>query len=446
MLSRRPRRAARRWAGPAGAMALLPALLLSPHMPGGALAGAGPAAGPAAAGLAAQVRAAELPALQGIGAPSAWRVSRGQGVTVGVLDTGVGGGAPDLAGSVTSGPDYAAGVDPPGYQPPHLHGTFIASLIAGHGSGPGNAGGVIGVAPAAKILSVRVLPDDQEPGLHLYNTSPRYDDAVGKGIMYAVRHGVSVINMSLGSTTPTRGLRAAIAYAVSHGVVVVAAAGNSGSAGGKLSPYSYPAAYPGVIAVAAVGGGGARASFSDQNASVVISAPGVNIVGAAPAGQYVQASGTSPASALVAGVATLIRARYPHLPPALVMQALIGSATRRPGGGYSPATGFGEVDAPAALTAAGRLAAAKPASGLPASARAAAAPGPIQVVHRDAARIRLYWLISGVAGAGFLAALLLLAVLTGRALRDRRRGRPGPLGTGGAHAASGGDLPGTPAA
>lgn len=382
-------------------------------------------------GLAGQVRAAEEPVLQAIGAPLAWRLTRGRGVTVGVLDTGVGAGAPDLTGAVTSGPDFTAGVNPPGYRPPHLHGTYIASLIGGHGSGPGHAGGVIGVAPAAKLLSVRVLLDDQEPGLQLYNASPRYADAISEGIRYAVRHGVSVINMSLGSTTTYRALRAAVSFAISKGVVVVAAAGNGGGRPGqRYTPYSYPASYPGVIAVAAVSLRGNRASFSDRNASVEVSAPGVNIVGAAPGGYYLQASGTSPASALVAGVAALIRSEYPRLRPALVAQALLTSTRYRPAAGYSPGTGFGEVNALAALRAAGRIAARHPASGQPATARVVtAAAAPIQVVHRSAARILGYGALGGLAFLGFLAALIAAGVTIRRSRRDRRdwrRARPVP--------------------
>ena len=111
-------------------------------VPGLALAGITVLTGAAAQGpasVAAQVRAAEQPQLQAIEAPAAWQLSRGRGVTVAVLDTGVDATAADLAGSVTTGPDYTLGADPPGYQPPHLHGTFIASLIAGQGSGPGDA-------------------------------------------------------------------------------------------------------------------------------------------------------------------------------------------------------------------------------------------------------------------------------------------------------------------
>lgn len=370
------------------------------------------AAGPARRTVAPPtVRPAEQPQLREAGASAAWRVSTGAGVTVGVLDTGTDPAAPDLTGSVTTGPDYTRGANPPGYQPPHLHGTYIASLVAGHGSGPGRRAGVIGVAPSARVLSVRVILDDQEPGFAVYNENSAYDNAIGNGIRYAVNHGAGVINMSLGGTMPTRELRQAVGYAITRGVVVVAAAGNDGTAGGGFSPYSYPASYPGVISVAAVGANGTRASFSERNASVVISAPGVNVVGAGPGGTYVLGSGTSPASAIVAGAAALIRSRYPRLSPALVEQALISSARKRPRAGYSPGVGFGEVDAAAALAAAGRLAAERPPAGMPADGHfGKAAPGPIQVVHRDAAAIAGYWAAGILAALGFLALLALLVI------------------------------------
>lgn len=389
-------------------------------------AGGGPAnlvrTGPGP-GAGAQVRTAEQAQLKSINAPAAWRVSRGRGVTVGVLDTGVDASAADLSGSVSIGPDYTQGADPPAYQPPHLHGTFIASLIAGHGSGPGRAGGIIGVAPAARVLSVRVILDDQEPGVGPYNTNPRFADAIGRGIRYAASHGAAVINMSLGSVEPTRAMQAALAYAASRGVVVVASAGNSGAVSQSYTPYSYPASFAGVLSVAAVNESGARAAFSDRNSSVVLSAPGVEVIGSGPGGTYLQASGTSPAAAFVAGVAALIRSAYPRLSPAQVEQAMISSAARRPAAGYSPATGFGEVDAAAALRAAGLLSRASPEAGLAAGRHfGGAAPGPVQVTHRDEARIAALGGIGAAGAAGFLAALAVLTVLTMRGLR----GRDGP--------------------
>ena len=371
----------------------------------------------------AQVRAAEQAQLKAIQLIPAWHLSRGRGVTVGVLDTGVDAGAADLAGSVSTGPDYTRGTDPPDYHPPHLHGTFIASLIAGHGSGPGRAGGTVGVAPAARVLSVRVILDDQEPGIAAYNEKPRFADAIDRGIRYAARHGAQVINMSLGTAHASGTMQSAIAYAVSHGIVVVASAGNSAATGQEYTPYSYPASFAGVIAVGAVGAHGTRAAFSDRNSSVVLSAPGVNIIGAGPGGSYLQATGTSPAAAFVAGVAALIRSAYPRLSPAQVEQALVGSAQHRPAGRYSPATGFGEVDAAAALRAAGRLAATRPAPGLAARSHfGGATPGPVRVVRHDAARIAVLFGLGAAGLAGFLAALAVL----GRLIAGRGRGRAAP--------------------
>jgi len=388
---------------------------------------------PAPPPVLSEIRPDEMQALDQINVPAAWQTSMGDGVTVAVLDTGVDPNAPDLAGDVTTGPDYTMGADPPGYQPPLEHGTYIASLIAAHGSGPDNSMGVIGVAPDAKILSVRVILDDSEPGLSAYNQDPQFANAIGKGIYYAVSHGASVINMSLGSEQPIAYMRAAVAYAVAHGVVVVASAGNSGTSSG-FAPYIYPASFTGVIAVAAATSSGTRASFSEQNASVVLAAPGVDVLGAGPGGEYIDAEGTSPAAALVSGVAALIKSRYPQMSPALVEQALITSATGRPSGGYSTSTGFGDVDAAAALRAAAKLAAAAPAAGLAPAAFFAGAgqPGggasgpaiaPIRVVHKNT---RLVAGFAAASGAGVLCAivsLLLLAGLARRSARERRQQR-----------------------
>jgi type VII secretion-associated serine protease mycosin len=400
-------------------LAATPASAITPASP---RAGAHPAfSGPAIA--VRSIRSAEQPQLGAINAAKAWSVTRGKGVTVAVLDTGVDGSVPDLAGSVSTGPDETTGIDPAGYHPPRVHGTYIASLIAGHGSGAGRQSGVIGVAPAASILSVRVILDDGEPGFPEFAAESANDDAIGTGIRYAAGHGARVINMSLGSTAPTKGLRAALAYAAARGVVMVAAAGNNGAAQHGYTPLSYPAAIPGVIAVAAVSLNGKRAAFSNDNSSVVLSAPGVNVIGAGPGGSYLEADGTSPASAIVAGVAALIRARYPRLTPVQVEQAMLSSARHRPAGGYSPATGFGEVDAPAALTAAARLSAGHAITGVAASTRFAH-PGPIQVIHRDHTRITVYTMAAVVLGLGFLALLAVLAVRI-RRVRISRRGPAG---------------------
>jgi hypothetical protein len=382
-------------------------------------------------GSAARIRPYEMTMLNQISVPAAWKTSKGSGVTVAVLDTGVNSDAPDLQGAVTSGPDYTAGADPAGYVPPHLHGTYIASIIAGRGDGPGNSQGVIGVAPAARILSVRVILDDDEPGLDAYESKPAYANAIGKGIYYAVAHGAAVINMSLGSASPTAYLRTAVQYALSKGVVVVASAGNEGSGSG-FAPYVYPASFSGVISVAAVTPDGGRASFSEQNASVILGAPGVGVAGDGNSTEFISGDGTSPASAFVAGVAALIKSRYPSLSPPLVEQALIASVTHQPSGGYSDTVGFGELNAAGALTAAVKLAGQSPATGLAASAMftgastatgssvtsSGAGPAPIQVTHRDVAAIEGY---SGLGALGAVMAVAALITLMVQARRGKRQ-------------------------
>jgi type VII secretion-associated serine protease mycosin len=316
------------------------------------------AAGPA---VADSVRQQEMWVLVAIHAPAVWSTSQGRGVTVAVIDSGVDPSVSDLAGSVTEGPDLS-GVATPASNPNWgVHGTWMASLIAGHGHAGGSSG-IIGVAPRSRVLSIRVVTDQSDPQFDRYQREPasRVQQNLATAITYAVKHGAGVISMSLGYGGASQAVRAALQYALDHGVVVVASAGNSGGTQASTrqghAPYSFPADYPGVLGVAAVDQAGAPASFSSDNLSVEVAAPGVRIPAQGRDGKYWLVSGTSPACALTAGVAALIRARYPTLPPALVDDAITASTTNRPRHGYSQRVGFGTVDAAAALAQARRLA------------------------------------------------------------------------------------------
>jgi subtilisin family serine protease len=132
------------------------------------------------------------------------------------------------------------------------------------------------------------------------------------------------------------------------------------SARAGKAPESFPADYPGVISVSAVTVSGAVAPFSSDNLSVKVAAPGVQVPAQGRDGQYWLVSGTSPACALVAGVAALIKSKYPRLAPDLVARALTSTTTDRPADGYDSQVGFGIVDAAAALARAGRLAGVRP--------------------------------------------------------------------------------------
>ncbi|GAA2216368.1 type VII secretion-associated serine protease mycosin [Nonomuraea monospora] len=296
--------------------------------------------------------------------PEAWRSSKGAGVVVAVLDTGVNGRHPDLRGAVIQGPDlttttgtgpapntYRAKANAGAWGP---HGTAMASLIAGRGHGDARKGGVLGVAPAAKVLSVRVTLENGDPRREKQRAGWR--DALAEGIRYAADHGADVISMSLGGGSGAwEGSAAeeeAVQYAIAKGAVLVASSGNDGEQGNRKN---FPAAYPGVIAVGAVDRRLKVAPFSNKQDYVSVVAPGTEIVTADGADSYVVGDGTSSAAALVAGIAALVRSAHPGLSPYHVRMAVELGTRRRPADGYSPAYGHGVANALLALREAARL-------------------------------------------------------------------------------------------
>ncbi len=326
------------------------------------------AAGPASADI---VRQRQLWVLDALNVPAAWQVTQGRGVTVAVIDSGVDPDVSDLAGSVITGPDLT-GVHTPSSNPNWgAHGTWMASLIAGHGHGRDGSSGIMGVAPEAKILSIRVITDRTDPGYSAYQAEPpgRGQHELAAAIRYAVKHHAKVISMSLGYNQPSLIVRAALQYAMTHNVVVVASSGNSGDAqtsrGQGHAPYSFPADYPGVVGVAALGRSGRPAYFSSDNLSVQVAAPGVGVPAQGRGSQYWVVSGTSPACALTAGVAALVRSEYPRLTAPEVRRAIMWSTSNRPPGGYDDEVGFGRVDAYSALRFAGGWSRRVTARGLP---------------------------------------------------------------------------------
>ncbi|MFC4146736.1 type VII secretion-associated serine protease mycosin [Micromonospora mangrovi] len=269
-------------------------------------------------------------------ARKAWRTSTGRGVIVAVIDSGVDGSHPDLAGQVLPGIDLVSpgggeGPDPVG------HGTTVAGLIAGRND---DDRGVVGLAPDAKILPVRVLDDEN-----------RYDDAmiVAKGVRWAVDNGARVINLSLGGSGDSPALAAALDYAFARDVVVVACTGNLATS--NSPKVWYPAREPGVIAVAGL----ERSSENLWSGSItghetVLTAPATSLYGARPPDGYWRVQGTSFAAPLVAATAALVRARYPQLPAGEVVNRLLVTARDIGPTGRDDRFGYGLVDPVAALT------------------------------------------------------------------------------------------------
>jgi type VII secretion-associated serine protease mycosin len=378
----------------------------------------------------------------------AWQQSEGAGVTVAVLDSGVNPSVSDLTGRVKTGPDLTGLHTPPSSPDWGVHGTWMASIIAGHGH-DGGSDGIIGIAPEAKVLSIRVIPEKNDPGYHTYDTEPeqRIQQSLARGIRDAVNDGAKVLSMSLGYTTPSAAVRSALQYALSRGVVPVASSGNSGQddvrSDDGFAPVSFPAEYPGVLGVAALKSNGSVAGFSSNNLSVQVGAPGDNVPAQGRDGQYWLVSGTSPACALVAGVAALIKSRYPALAPDLVLRAITSTARNSPRGSYNTRTGFGAVDAAAALRAAGRLSGQRPAgSGVGNLARfgtGSAAP-PEPVAPRGVSALVWFSVLAFVS--------LAVACVAGQRVLRRRRALLLAAGSapGGAHAAYFGPPAGPPAA
>jgi subtilisin family serine protease len=354
--------------------------------------------------------------------PAAWQQTEGAGVTVAVIDSGVNPDVSDLTGSVTTGPNLSGVRTSPANPNWGVHGTWMASLIAGHGH-DGGGSGVIGIAPQSRILSIRVIPDRTDPhyGAYSHEQEVTIQQSLADGIDYAVRHGAKVISMSIGYGTPSSVVEAALLNANAHGVVVIASAGNSGGPSDAdyagMAPDSFPAEYPGVISVGAVDDNGDVASFSSDNLSVQLAAPGVSVPAQGRDGQYWLVSGTSPACALVAGVAALIKSRYPGLAPDLVVSALITTTADRPRKGYDNEEGFGIVNAAAALARAGQLAGGRPGvTSIPLAYRFGGGPAnvpPAPVSPRGPGPLILFALLA-------LASLVLIGAASARLTALRR--------------------------
>lgn len=242
----------------------------------------------------------------------AWPLSRGAGVTVAVVDTGVG-TPPGLAGAVLAGSNVVSGgradSDCAG------RGTALAGIVAGR---PVGGRWVVGMAPAASVLPIRITDG--------YGRMP--PDALAKGVRAAAILGADVILVGTGKELNDPGLRAAVAEAVSRDAVVVAPAADQSQSQPSPTGTGFPAAYEQVLAVGGVAADGTptRAQTPD------LLAPGYGIVAVAGAGHY-RVGGAAVAAAYVAGAAALVRAYHPKLNQAQVRQRLTLTAAPSPAGG-----------------------------------------------------------------------------------------------------------------
>ncbi|MGW0434907.1 type VII secretion-associated serine protease mycosin [Micromonospora sp. NPDC003197] len=334
--------------------------------------------------------------LDALGLAELHKITQGEGVTVAVIDTGVDATHPDLKNNVLSGVDLhdektKGRVDRQG------HGTAMASLIAGHGHGPGNGDGVLGIAPKAKILPVTVQSAKQ--GI----IAP---DAVAAGIDWAVDHGADVINVSLSSSSDSD-LDRAVDRAYKKNVIVVASVGNR-----QDLVIGNPARHPGAIAVTGSNLNGELGPESIPAEETDIAAPSVDLQRAVPGGGYSQATSVSGATAIVSGAVALIRAKYPNLSAFDTFKRLLETTKDAGASGRDPDFGWGVLDLRQALTGEpdGRANST--------NASPTATPDPLSVwQHQDPDEDWYSWLILGV----LLLLVAVLVVVVVLVVRRRRR-------------------------
>jgi type VII secretion-associated serine protease mycosin len=263
-----------------------------------------------------------------------WPITRGQGVTVAVIDSGVNGSLPGLSGVVLPGADVRRGGHGDGRTDTDTgitkgHGTQMAELIAGQGQDDG----MVGIAPEAKILPIVV---------------DGASSTTATALRYAVDHGAQVINMSIANGDdpgPTcvaydPEVQEAVAYAAEKNVVVVAGAGNKGN---TINVPEWPADCPGVLAVGAVDHKKVPWTDTERQPYVAVAAPGYGVGSVGKTGHFINASGTSISSALTSATAALVRAKFPQMPAREVVQRIINTTVDAWKPGVDNVTGKGIV-------------------------------------------------------------------------------------------------------
>lgn len=328
-------------------------------------------------------------------------ISRGAGVVVAVLDSGVDATHPDLVGNVLPGTDLVGGGTGDGRGDRDGHGTGMAGLIAAHGHGPGGRDGALGIAPEAKILPIRV-----DTGSGAAVPGSRY----AGGIRWAISHGARIISISADTSGDDF---AAVQEAHAAGIIVVGSAGNT-----DKNPFvGTPARYDGyALAVGGTDRAGKHAAISVTGASLDIAAPAVEIVSTSKNGGYRTGTGTSDAAAIVSGALALIWSRYPALTRDEVVLRLLRTAADTGTPGKDEQTGNGLIDIVAALTAeVGPLPSAAPPSIAPTAVPTDATGATAMPGTAESGPARLPLVLGG--------AVVLLAGLTLIIVTARRRGR-----------------------
>lgn len=258
-----------------------------------------------------------------IDAERAWEVTRGAGIKVAVIDTGIDNLHHDIRPNFAGGVSFVPGES---FTDGNGHGTHVAGIIGARQNGSG----VVGVAPNCSLYSVKAL-DRTGSGQYSWIIS---------AILWCVRNGMDVINMSLGGNGHVQALQNACDYAFQRNCLIVGAAGNNAS-----QPVIYPARYDSVVCVSAVDSAGNIASFSARGEQVDLCAPGVQILSTLPGNRYGKLSGTSMAAPHVSGTAALAFSSHRFTRAETIRKIMEQSADNMGVPGRDDLYGFGLVDA-----------------------------------------------------------------------------------------------------
>lgn len=374
--------------------------------------------------------------LQQIDAAAANSRATGQGVVVAVVDSGVDQGNPHLRGAVLPGKSFVAGdQDPRGWTDGYGHGTAVAGIIAGR---PVPKSALVGLAPAAKILPVRVFVATQ-PGPQVTAADLPRLDRIAAGIRWAAQQGADIINVSISAPTTDAALTAAVKFAQQRGALVVASGGNRVDQGATTTTEQlpdgprYPAALPGVLGVTAADGRGQIGTDSVHGSHIDVAGPGSNVLAPFFGGDCVLAAdvpSTSFATGFVSAAAALLAERYSQESAPQLARRLEQTATLAVTGARTNAVGWGLIRPAAALA----LVLEQPRQ----PAETVAGPTPASVTgvedvslvtseigaadpRQDSRDAAVLWLVAGAAGIGLF---LVLGIAVRGEAPQSRTGRP----------------------